>query len=182
MLAFLTPSSWLPFIFGGLLTGLLSSPNWQVQIGFCVVGGKWEDGHSKKLVSPHENHEAVPMNPHESDFEYTENDGKITITGYNGEIKNLTMPAKINDLPVTSIGDWAFGNKLLTNVKFPPSLAVIGRDAFSGNKLTSIDFPRSIVSIANSAFSGNLLKSVDVPSSVSLGEYPFDYFARITRT
>ncbi|MDR2314708.1 MAG: hypothetical protein LBE02_09285, partial [Spirochaetaceae bacterium] len=39
-----------------------------------------------------------------SDFEYSVNNGGITITGYKGSVKNVVIPEKINGLPVIRIG------------------------------------------------------------------------------
>jgi hypothetical protein len=50
-----------------------------------------------------------------SDFQYTENNGKITITGYTGSEKDIIIPALINNLPVTVIGERALFNKQLTS-------------------------------------------------------------------
>lgn len=43
------------------------------------------------------------------DFEYeVSSDNTVTITRYNGSATEVTVPNKINDLPVTAIGDSAF--------------------------------------------------------------------------
>jgi len=84
-------------------------------------------------------------------FQAIENDGKITITGYVGTEKNLTIPASVNGKPIDAIGNEAFKNKGLTSVIIPDSIISIGNNAFSGNKLTSITIPNSVTSIGINA-------------------------------
>ena len=65
-------------------------------------------------------------------FNYTTNNGTITITGYTGPGGAVTIPDTINGLPVTSIGDYAFCNcTSLTSVTIPNSVTSIGDEAFS---------------------------------------------------
>jgi hypothetical protein len=33
----------------------------------------------------------------------------VTITGYEGSATNVTIPERFGGLPVTAIGEWAFG-------------------------------------------------------------------------
>ena len=42
------------------------------------------------------------------DYTYTTTNGTITITGYTGPGGAVIIPDRINGLPVTSIGDFAF--------------------------------------------------------------------------
>ena len=42
------------------------------------------------------------------DYTYITNSGTITITGYTGPGGDVTIPDRINGLPVTSIGAYAF--------------------------------------------------------------------------
>jgi hypothetical protein len=39
-----------------------------------------------------------------ADFEYAADNGEVTITGYTGSAKDVTIPERINKLPVTAIG------------------------------------------------------------------------------
>ena len=43
-------------------------------------------------------------------FTFITNNGAITITGYTGPGRAVTIPDTINGLPVTSIGEMVFGN------------------------------------------------------------------------
>jgi len=60
-------------------------------------------------------------------YNYTTNNGAITITGYTGPGDVLAIPGVLTGLPVTTIGDSAFnGNTSLTNVTIPGSVLNIG--------------------------------------------------------
>ena len=43
------------------------------------------------------------------DYQYSVNNGEVTITYYNGSASVLNIPSNINNLPVRKIGDLAFG-------------------------------------------------------------------------
>ncbi len=78
----------------------------------------------------------------------------IRITRYSGSEKNVEIPASINGLPVTSIGDWAFSGCIgLTSITIPDSVTSIDWCAFSGcTGLTEITIPDSVTSIGYAAF------------------------------
>ena len=64
-------------------------------------------------------------------FNFTTNNGIITITGYLGPSGPATIPSTINGLPVTSIGIQAFAGDLrLTSITLPGSVTSIGSFAF----------------------------------------------------
>ena len=46
----------------------------------------------------------------QAQFTHTTNNGTLTITGYDGASGSVSIPAAINGLPVTSIGNKAFGS------------------------------------------------------------------------
>jgi hypothetical protein len=71
-------------------------------------------------------------------FIYTETASAVTIVGYIGASKDVSIPAQINGKPVTTIGENAFINKQLTSVTIPNSVTAIGQVAFDYNQLTSI--------------------------------------------
>ncbi len=55
----------------------------------------------------------------------------IEITGYEGTIRHLTIPASIEELPVRSIGKSAFsGREDLLSVELPATIDTLGRYAF----------------------------------------------------
>ncbi|MBR3145487.1 MAG: leucine-rich repeat domain-containing protein, partial [Clostridia bacterium] len=64
-------------------------------------------------------------------FNYTVNDGEVTITGCTDPVGEITIPSSIDGYPVTSIGGWAFYNCTgLTSVAIPDSVTSIGNYAF----------------------------------------------------
>ena len=78
----------------------------------------------------------------------------IRITRYSGSETNVEIPASIDGLPVTSIGDWAFSGCIgLTSITIPDSVTSIDWCAFSGcTGLTEITIPDSVTSIGYAAF------------------------------
>ena len=87
-----------------------------------------------------------------SSFQYTTSNGQVTITGYSGPVPQaLVIPATINGLPVTAIGDTAFeNNTTMKSLTLPDSVTSIGANSFyqcvslrtvsMGNGGTSIGF------------------------------------------
>lgn len=65
-------------------------------------------------------------------FTYTTNNNRITITGYIGFDRVVTIPGTINGLPVTDIGYAAFGGEVLTSLTIPNSVVSISAFAFTG--------------------------------------------------
>ena len=116
-----------------------------------------------------------------SDFDYTENDGKITITFYkNRALKDVRIPETINGKPVVAIGKRAFTISLdpnvftdprdrsgLTSVVIPGSVKTIGEEAFyMGNNLTSVTIGNGVITIGEKAFLAQELTSITIPDSV----------------
>jgi len=59
-------------------------------------------------------------------FTFTTNNGALTLTGYDGPGGAVSIPAAINGLPVTSIGNRAFSFcTRLTSVTIPNSVTNI---------------------------------------------------------
>jgi hypothetical protein len=103
-------------------------------------------------------------------YNYTTNNGTITITGYSGPGGVVIIPSAINFLPVTSIGDRALmGCISLTNLTIPDSVTNIGDLAFDYcPNLTSITIGKNVTSLGNLAFDGCInLTSVTIPNSVA---------------
>ena len=125
-----------------------------------------------------DNAAAVQQPPVFDDFEYEIVNGKsITITGYTGEAATVQIPTRIQNLPVTSIGEYAFAHcDNLTSVTIPSSVTFIDDHAFWACKsLISITIPSSVTSIGEYAFAHcSSLTSVTIPSSVmSIGDGTF---------
>ena len=87
-------------------------------------------------------------------FDYTFSNGAITITKYTGSGGDVVIPAAIDGVPVTGIGEAAFmGRSDLTSVTIPDCVTSIGMEAFGGcSSLTTIDIPDSVTSIGGYAF------------------------------
>jgi hypothetical protein len=121
---------------------------------------------------------ALPAVVQAEDYTYTTNNSTITITGYTGSGGDVAIPATINGLSVTSIGDWAFSyNTKLTSVTIPNSVANIGFGAFyQCTSLSSVSIPDSVIGIGAYAFafcSG--LTNFAIPNNaVSIGSYAFE--------
>ncbi|MDR2922188.1 MAG: leucine-rich repeat domain-containing protein [Treponema sp.] len=129
----------------------------------------------------------------DADFEYSENGGKITITGYRGSVKEVKIPERINGLPVTSIGEKTFSGNQLTSVTIPDSVTSIGERAFAGSfsfstyeitymNLTNVTIGNGVTSIGREAFAYcNKLTSVTIPDSVTtIGGFAFSSCNKLT--
>jgi hypothetical protein len=118
------------------------------------------------------------------DFTYTTNNGAVAITGYSGPGGAVTIPSAIIDLPVTSIGSYAFyGDSSLTNITIPNGVTNIADHAFYYCiRLPSVTIPDSVVSIGVEAFGVCWsLTGVTIPSGVSsIGAYAFDDCSALT--
>jgi uncharacterized protein YkwD len=106
---------------------------------------------------------------HPDDFRFTETAAAVTITDYREMGGSVVIPQRINNKPVTAIGNSAFSNKRLTGVTIPGTVTSIGVSAFYNNQLTSVTLPPSVTTIGNSAFSGNQLISITIGANVTLG-------------
>jgi hypothetical protein len=105
------------------------------------------------------------------DFTYSATATEVTITGYTGSGGAVTIPSAIGSLPVASIGDLVFYNKItITSVIIPSSVTFIGNDAFSGCRvLTSVIIPNSVNYIGSQAFAYcTALTSVTIGNSVTI--------------
>jgi len=88
------------------------------------------------------------------DYVYTtNNDGTLTITEYIGSGGVVAIPGTINDLPVTSIGDWAFYATAVTSVTISDSITNIGDgDFFDCESLTNVTIGNSVTDIGDWTF------------------------------
>ncbi|MDR1674635.1 MAG: leucine-rich repeat protein [Oscillospiraceae bacterium] len=101
------------------------------------------------------------------DFTYTADGGKVTITGYNGSVGEVVIPAEIEGLPVTAIGAAAFSMENIFKVTMPDSITNIGDSAFSYAGLTEIMLSENLITIGEYAFSSCNIIEVTIPDKVT---------------
>jgi len=103
-----------------------------------------------------------------TEYDYTVSDDSVTITKYNGNDADISIPFLIEGKPVTVIGGQAFKNNTnLTSVDIPEGVTSIGDAAFSGcTRLTAVLFPDSLRTLGMAAFA-------DCGSSIS-SEFIYD--------
>ena len=116
---------------------------------------------------------------------YEINEDHVIITGGDSSLTKIEIPAKIENLPVTTIKSEAFYGynttscKELTSVKFPASLTTIEASAFAACKnLSTVDFSQctELTLIGKEVFSGDKsITSVTLPNSLEdLGDNAFN--------
>jgi len=105
-----------------------------------------------------------------SDYE-TFSDGKsITVTKYKGRAKDVKIPEKINNLPVTRIEVGAFmRNEKINSITIPNSVTSMGGQVFAEcTYLLSVNLPDNISSIEEQTFQDcTNLNSVNIPNSIT---------------
>ena len=111
-------------------------------------------------------------------FVYTDNgDGTCIITGFNDfRAELVNIPAEINGLRVTAIGNGAFQTKnSIQTVRIPETVTTIGSMAFYGcKKLNSVVMGDNVKSIGSKAFNScTALSEVNLKNAELLGEYAF---------
>ena len=142
--------------------------------------------HSKEL-------ETIAPDSLDNEFKYSRIDSGIRIDRYRGSAKCVTIPARIDNLPVISIGDSAFsgcwslikitilegvtsiGNKVfyncenLTEITLPDTVKFIGDSAFSWcTNLESIIILNSVTEMGEGVFSGcTNLQAIKIPASLT---------------
>ena len=93
----------------------------------------------------------------ELDFQYTVNDGAVTVTGYKGQqTENLVIPSTLASRSVTAIGSNAFMYRtdLTGRLTLPESLTEVGYAAFYNceNLTGALNLPASLTAIGEMAF------------------------------
>lgn len=96
---------------------------------------------------------------------------EIAITGFNNPGGAAEIPAAIDGKPVTSIGEGAFEDDLITSVSIPAGVKTIGNAAFKGcSQLQTVTFAEgsALASIGDNAFEGcQKLSSLQLPEGVT---------------
>ena len=114
----------------------------------------------------------------EGDYHYSQTSSQsATIIKYDGaETEELAVPAVINGLAVTKIGEMAFKDCKATSIVLPDTITEIGYEAFYyANRMTQINLPDSLLTVKGDAFLGcGKLQSIHIPAAtVNLGTGAF---------
>jgi uncharacterized delta-60 repeat protein len=109
----------------------------------------------------------------QAQFNYTTNNGAITITGYTGSGGAVVIPGAINSLPVTAIGPTAFAGVSLSMLTIPDSVTNIGSQAFSScAALTAVYLQGNAPSADATVFSGDNNATVyHLPETTGWGDW-----------
>ena len=100
------------------------------------------------------------------DFTYTTSNSEVTITGYAGVAATVEIPAFIDGLPVTSIGDNAlFGMSWITSIIIPSGVQRIGFGSFAGTGITTLNLPASVTSFSSATYACFDLATITVDST-----------------
>ena len=128
------------------------------------------------------NAEEYEVNTEESgDYDYEVNeDDTVTITRYNGQEKNVTIPSKIDGKQVTIIGGYAFENSrsFLQSVVIPSGVVRINERAFQWcEKLKTVTLPEGLKVLEDAVFEYCYsLKEIKLPSTLEeVGYYQFQH-------
>ena len=105
----------------------------------------------------------------EAQFNFTTNNGGITITEYTGTNDPVIIPDSTNGYPVTSVGNTAFYFATMTNVIFGTNIVDIGGYAFeSCGNLSNVNFDKNLEHIGLGAFQNcGKLASLVIPNNVT---------------
>lgn len=116
-------------------------------------------------------------------FELNEDGNSYKVVGYqpfedNVKEVSVEIPATFKGLPVTAVGNYAFGyakDYEIVAVTLPKSITVIGDGAFRNTKISEIVLPEGLAVIGSEAFSNtDNLKEAVIPDSVTeIGYYAF---------
>ncbi len=116
------------------------------------------------------------------DFLYEIVDDTINIIRYSGqETGTLVVPATIEGINVTSIGEKSFEYCPASAIVLPDTLQTIGHQAFYYCNAASINIPSSVTAIIGEAFMCcHFLTKIDIPASVtSMSGNPFRGCSRL---
>lgn len=115
------------------------------------------------------------------EFEYHAEDSGIVIDRYLGEEESVAVPATLDGLPVTAIGDYAFADRQTAEdgyvysairldiqlVSLPEGVERIGKGAFDSlMALEHVDLPDSVMLMGDEAFHACGLASIRWPAAL----------------
>lgn len=167
----------------GLLAGALALA---ILLGGCSLSVESVMEDLKAYVQGEE-----PSEPPEGFVESRENevysydvyDDHVVLTGYKGEAVTVTVPEKIDGLPVTVIGGLAFYYGVpVESVKLPSTVTELAENAFYYcRSLKSVNLPDAVVTLGDKCFSWcSSLTALTVPSGVTaIPDYCFNECTRL---
>ena len=109
----------------------------------------------------------------------TLDDGTVEIRSYTGKRRYITVPDKIYEKTVSSIGDFAFdGQTRLRQVNLPKTITNIGKFAFRNcNNLYALNLPDGVKTIDENAFENTVrLQNIGMNAGIALekvGDFAF---------
>ena len=118
---------------------------------------------------------AAPAEAPASDFEYTIQNGGVTLTQYKGKARDLVIPETIENDPVTELGEKLFEkNASLVRVSIPDTVTKIENHAFARcPNLESVKMSENIERIGHGSFQDcRKLKEIAFPKALSVGLWP----------
>ena len=107
-----------------------------------------------------------------SEFEFDKNTG--TIVKYLGTSKEITIPKKIEGIPVKILGFDSFDASGIEKINIPMGVEEIGAFAFWDNKIKTLTIPDSVKSIGESAFVSNRIEELILGENIeNIGDNAF---------
>lgn len=110
--------------------------------------------------------------PHDLDYENVEFKGTIEfnlfdvdqyeIVSYTGNDEIIILPDTYNNTPITKIGDGAFQNNNIIQLKIGKYVREISQFAFANNSIVDLIIPSNVDVIGDNAFLNNPLLSIIV--------------------
>ena len=103
------------------------------------------------------------------DFKYTLNSsGTITIEKYIGDksVDRISVPAAIEEKPVTEIAKDAFKSSSVSDIVIPNTVKKIGNGAFSYSSVKSFSIPDSVTEMGEEAFKSSDIETVTISGSI----------------
>lgn len=117
---------------------------------------------------------AAEVNAGKTEFEYTIDNGKVTIFAYKSVSPDLVIPSKIDGYPVDGISSLSFGScGDIRSLSISEGIQYIGSSAFANcRNLEKITLPGSIRTIGDTAFRNcTRLNDISIPNvGISIGQ------------
>ncbi|MCR5762354.1 MAG: leucine-rich repeat domain-containing protein [Treponema sp.] len=95
-------------------------------------------------------------------YDLTEDGEGVIIKGYQGTRNIVTVPAQIEDFPVTHIAENGLTNEIITGISLPDSVISIAPNSFSEN-LEIAFLPETMKCLPSRLFQGGKLASIEIP-------------------